>query len=80
MKQSHELGAKVIIGDLKIGEEAQALVSKDPNVIFQKCDVTKWRELEALIAASEKQWGDVPDAYGICAGVFDPVWPFDGFG
>ncbi|KAF2814103.1 NAD(P)-binding protein [Mytilinidion resinicola] len=74
VKQTQQLGGRIIIGDLKLGEEAQTLVSKDPNVIFQKCDVSKWKDLEALISASEKQWGDVPDAYGICAGVFDPPW------
>jgi hypothetical protein len=73
VKQSQQLGSKIVIGDLKLGEEAAALVAKDENIIFQPCDVTKWGDLEALVAASEKKWGDAPDAYGICAGVFDPV-------
>lgn len=30
-----------------------------------------------MFAACEKKWNDVPDAYAICAGLFDP--PFSNF-
>ena len=72
-RQALEAGAKVLIADLKLTAAAEQLVNSNPNAIFQKCDVTKWKDFDALFATSEKTWGDVPDAYGICAGLFDPV-------
>ncbi|KAI1611084.1 hypothetical protein EDD36DRAFT_312588 [Exophiala viscosa] len=72
----HEKGAKVIIGDLKLTQEAQDyLSSKDKSEIFHEtCDVTSWKSLHNLISASLKTFGDVPDVYAPVAGVFDPSW------
>jgi NAD(P)-dependent dehydrogenase (short-subunit alcohol dehydrogenase family) len=42
-----------------------------------QADVTQWADFTKIFDACEKKWNDVPDAYGICAGVFDP--PFSNF-
>ncbi|KAK4946791.1 hypothetical protein LTR10_014293 [Elasticomyces elasticus] len=72
----HEKSARVIIGDLKLTQEAQDyLASKDKSEIFHEiCDVTSWKSLHNLITASVKTFGDVPDVYAPVAGVFDPSW------
>ncbi|KIV87597.1 hypothetical protein PV11_03131 [Exophiala sideris] len=72
----HEKGARVIIGDLKLTQEAKDyLASKDKSEIFhESCDVTSWKSLHNLITASVKTFGDVPDVYAPVAGVFDPSW------
>ena len=67
-------GAKVLIGDLKLTKEAEALVSSNNAVKFTKCDVTNWSDLKALIATSVKEFGQVPDIYVPCAGIFEPPW------
>jgi len=43
------------------------------NVVFEKCDVTKWADLANLIKVSKEKFGDVPDVYVANAGVFEPV-------
>ena len=72
----HEKGARVILGDLKLTQEAQDyLATKDKSEIFHEtCDVTSWKSLHNLISASLKTFGDVPDIYAPVAGVFDPSW------
>jgi NAD(P)-dependent dehydrogenase (short-subunit alcohol dehydrogenase family) len=40
-------------------------------------DVTHWPDFHRLFEECEKKWSDMPDAYGICAGLFDP--PFSNF-
>jgi hypothetical protein len=34
--------------------------------------VSNWAELSKLFDVCERKWNDVPDAYGICAGLFEP--------
>jgi len=34
--------------------------------------VSNWKDFDKLFDASEKHFSDVPDAYAICAGVFEP--------
>jgi len=72
---SHSLGAKIIIGDLKLTPEATDFVSKvgSDRIIFQPCDVTKWDQLQKLVSASEENYGNVPDVWIAGAGVFEPV-------
>jgi NAD(P)-dependent dehydrogenase (short-subunit alcohol dehydrogenase family) len=73
-KLAYERGAKVILGDLSLRPEAIDLVKK--GVVFEKCDVTKWSDLENLVKVSEQKFGDVPDIYHANAGVLDPVRSF----
>lgn len=75
----HDQGARVLIGDLKLVADAKAFVSQAPaeQVVFQHCDVTSWKSLHDLITASVEKFGDVPDCYVPCAGVFEP--PFSNF-
>lgn len=79
-KQFHAKGGRVLIGDLKLTDDAEAFLhateasSRPGSVAFQRCDVTKWADLRALVSASVKEFGDVPDVYCPCAGVFEPPW------
>lgn len=75
-KICHDKGAKVIIGDLKLTDEAQDYVSKQSKdeIAFGCCDVTSWKALHNLITFSVKAFGDVPDVYAPVAGVLDPSW------
>jgi NAD(P)-dependent dehydrogenase (short-subunit alcohol dehydrogenase family) len=76
VKLCHSKNAKVLIGDLKLTEEAQAFVKAngDATVAFVECDVTNWASLKNLITESVKVFGSVPDVYVPCAGVFEPPW------
>lgn len=79
-KQFHAKGGRVLIGDLKLTPEAEAFLHateaspRPGSVVFQACDVTRWQDLRALISASVRELGDVPDVYCPCAGVFEPPW------
>lgn len=74
VKLAHQKGARgIIIGDLRLGEEAQKLVDSSDNVVFAKCDVSKRADLENLVKVSIEKFGDVPDIYIAGAGVFEPV-------
>ncbi|KAF9884218.1 hypothetical protein FE257_002209 [Aspergillus nanangensis] len=67
-------GAKVLLADIQLTREAEELVQAEPNVVFQRCDVRRWKELTAAIQACETHWGDVPDVYAPVAGIFEPKW------
>lgn len=74
-KLTLQQGAKILIADLKLTDEASDFVnSNTSSVKFQQCDVTKWPELEALFPTSISTFGDVPDIVVPGAGVFDPPW------
>ena len=66
-------GAKVVIGDLRLSPEADELVKSSDDVVFQKCDVTNWKDLQNLVTVSHQKFGDVPDVYVPGAGIFEPV-------
>jgi NAD(P)-dependent dehydrogenase (short-subunit alcohol dehydrogenase family) len=69
-------GAKVIVADLKLTEDAEKFMNSSEggkSAIFVKCDVTIRADLENLIKVSEEKYGDVPDVYIAGAGVFEPV-------
>jgi len=75
-KQCHSVGAKVLVGDLRQTPEAEewsAPLSRE-TFYFQKCSVDDWASLHALITASVKHFGSVPDIYAPVAGVFEPLW------
>lgn len=71
-----EAGARVLIGDLKLTNEAQQYLDSQPKsqITFEKCDVTSWQSLHDVISASIRIFGDVPDVYAPVAGVLDPSW------
>lgn len=79
-KQFHAKGGRVLIGDLKLTADAEAFLhateasDRPGSVVFQHCDVTKWADLRALVSASVRELGDVPDVYCPSAGVFEPPW------
>lgn len=75
MKIAHSLGAKIIIGDLRLRQEAREFVSKagPDRIVFQPCDVTEWDQLQELVSTSEEKYGDVPDVWIAGAGIFEPV-------
>ena len=66
--------AKIIIADLRLTPEAEAITQGSEDIIFVPCDVAKWADLEALIQVSREKFNDVPDAYVAGAGVFEPVY------
>ena len=74
-KLAQKQGARILIADLKLTEEAEAFVSSSPEDIkFQKTNVAKWSELSNLFTASVQHFKDVPDVVVAGAGVFDPPW------
>lgn len=75
-KLSEQRGAKIVIADLKLTDDAEDFVKGSETkgtVISVHCDVTKRADLENLVQESEKQFGDVPDVWIAGAGVFEPV-------
>ncbi|KAH7409806.1 hypothetical protein DE146DRAFT_674671 [Phaeosphaeria sp. MPI-PUGE-AT-0046c] len=76
-KQAHEIGAKILVADLKTTSDFDTFAAGKDNIVYVQSDVTKWADFDRMFAACEKKWNDVPDAYGICAGLFDP--PFSNF-
>lgn len=78
-KLFHSRGGRVVIGGLKLTSSAEAFlhtteVDSPGSVIFRTCDVTDWTSLHSLISASVQEFGDVPDVYCPCAGIFEPPW------
>lgn len=73
-KECHNRGARVLIGDLKLSQEAAYFCSQTSpkEVAFQKCDVSSWEDLHNLITTSMEQFGDVPDVYSPVAGIYEP--------
>lgn len=63
----------MIIADLRLTEDAKEAVRSDQNIIFLPCNVTVWKDLQAIIDTSLAKFGDVPDVYVASAGVFEPV-------
>jgi NAD(P)-dependent dehydrogenase (short-subunit alcohol dehydrogenase family) len=76
-KQAHALGARVLVADLKTTSDFDTFAANKSDILYVQSDVTRWTDLEKLFETCEKQWNDVPDAYAICAGLFDP--PFSNF-
>jgi NAD(P)-dependent dehydrogenase (short-subunit alcohol dehydrogenase family) len=66
-------GARVIMADIHLTSEAEQFLKSTKNAIFQRCDVTKWGDLEHLVTVSKNEFEDVPDVYVAGAGVFEPV-------
>ncbi|BCR95014.1 uncharacterized protein AKAW2_12060S [Aspergillus luchuensis] len=73
-RQAAAKGARIIIADLRLIPEAQQFVDSSDAVIFQRCDVRNWAELQALIQLSQDKWNDVPDVYVASAAIFEPSW------
>lgn len=73
---AHKKGARgVVIGDLRLTEEAEDLVKRSGGaVVFVRCDVARRVDLQNLIEVAEKEYGDVPDVYVPGAGVCEPAW------
>lgn len=73
-------GCSVLIADLTLRPESTELVeqysskeSSKPRCVFQKTDVTIWKDLEAAFEAADREFGGV-DIVGPGAGVFEPPW------
>ncbi|KAK5173522.1 uncharacterized protein LTR77_002203 [Saxophila tyrrhenica] len=70
-------GARVLIADLKLTTEAAELVeSSNGSAAFMTCDVSKWKDLEAIPSEVEKAFGKgaVADVWVPGAGIFEPKW------
>ncbi len=76
-----EKGCNVVIADLTLRPEAEALVAKYPltpggaKAVFQKTDVRDWVQLEKMFEVAVEYFGA---ANIVCpgAGVFEPVSAF----
>ncbi len=76
-----EKGCNVVIADLILRPEAEALVAKYPltpggaKAVFQKTDVRDWVQLEKMFEVAVEYFGG---ANIVCpgAGVFEPVSAF----
>lgn len=69
-------GCSVVIGDLALRPEAQALVDDyqdSPKAIFHRTDVTDWTALQALFTATTHRFGTF-DIVCPGAGVFEEHW------
>jgi len=67
-------GAKgIIIADLRLTTSAEKLIKENKTVVFKKCYVTVWKDLQEAIEAGVSSFGDVPDIYVASAGVFEPA-------
>lgn len=74
-----ENGCNVLIADLALRPEAQAVVDKysaesssSPRAVFQKTDVRDWLQLERMFKVAEEEFGEV-DIVCPGAGVYEPV-------
>jgi hypothetical protein len=76
-KQAYNAHAKVLVADLKTTSEFDTFAAGKDDIFYVQADVTRWADFTKIFDACEEKWNDVPDAYGICAGVFDP--PFSNF-
>ena len=69
-------GCSVLIADIGLRPEAEELVKEYPNspkAVFQKTDVTSWKDLDAMMKAAEDNFGQI-DIVCPGAGVFEPHW------
>ena len=69
-------GCNVLIADIGLRPEAEDLVkeySSSPKAVFQKTDVTSWKDLDAMFKAAEDTFGQI-DIVCPGAGVFEPPW------
>jgi NAD(P)-dependent dehydrogenase (short-subunit alcohol dehydrogenase family) len=67
-------GCNVVVADLGLRPEAKEHYdgfTSSPRAIFQKTDVTKWSDLEAMFNLANKEFGGV-DILCAGAGLFDP--------
>lgn len=72
-------GCNVVIGDIGLRPEAQKVVdsyTSSPKAVFQKCDVSSWKDLSSLFKRTEELFGHF-DIVCPGAGIFEP--PFSAF-
>ncbi|USP74965.1 hypothetical protein yc1106_02239 [Curvularia clavata] len=77
VKQAHDLGTRIIVADIKTTPDFDTFATGKENIVYVQVDVTRWSDFDKIFEVCEKKWNDVPDAYAICAGLFDP--PFTNF-
>ncbi|KAL2001838.1 hypothetical protein VTN02DRAFT_1129 [Thermoascus thermophilus] len=75
-----EHGCNVLIADLSLRPEAQAVVNQysanssfSSRAVFQKTDVTAWVQLERMFEVAEREFGEI-DIVCPGAGVYEPHW------
>jgi NAD(P)-dependent dehydrogenase (short-subunit alcohol dehydrogenase family) len=76
-KKAHALGAHIAVADLQTTPEFNSFAVGKDNIVYIHADVTCWANFINIFDVCERKWNDVPDAYAICAGVFEP--PFSNF-
>lgn len=76
-KQAHELGSRIVVADIRTTLDFDTFATGKENIVYVQADVTRWSDFDKIFKICEEKWDDVPDAYAICAGLFDP--PFSNF-
>lgn len=72
-KQAHTLGARgILVADLRTTTEFDTFCTDKPNIVYIEADVTQWADFTKIFDICEQKFNDVPDLYGICAGIFEP--------
>ncbi|KIX03819.1 uncharacterized protein Z518_07372 [Rhinocladiella mackenziei CBS 650.93] len=84
-KHLYQAGCNVLICDLSLHREAvqwlESLSTATPNgsaaprVVFQKTDVTDWKQLDEAFDAYAREFGGVPSILCPGAGVYEPSAP-----
>lgn len=70
-------GANVVFADLALRPEAEALIAEyQSKAVFQKTDVTSWKDLNQMFQTADDKFGSV-DIVCPGAGVYEP--PFSNF-
>ncbi|EMD95230.1 hypothetical protein COCC4DRAFT_75424 [Bipolaris maydis ATCC 48331] len=72
VKQAYELGTRILVADLKTTSDFDSFAAGKGNIVYVQADVTRWSDFDKIFDVCEKKWNDVPDAYAICAGLFEP--------
>lgn len=77
-----ENGCNVLIADLGLRPEAQAVINQysanssfSSRAVFQKTDVIDWVQLERMFEVAEREFGEI-DIVCPGAGVYEPVCTF----
>lgn len=72
----------MLISDLALHRDAKAWIdslntttSKDntPRIVFQRTDVSEWKQLEEVFDIFEREFGELPDLICPGAGIYEPV-------
>lgn len=72
-KRAAETGARgILVADLRTTPDFDSFSTGKSNIVYIQADVSQWSDFDKIFDICEQKWNDVPDAYAICAGIFEP--------